>query len=247
MGEVKCYDSRIGGTLYRKADAPLIHTESNHLFSAQSQYSVKSLSGAEEKSIDSPESVPQLTLVGEKKSNNLSCFLKGEVSVSLEDESFSSYNGVGVKYGGGYGSVEGYFAGKITDDTQGYFLEGKYTTPKIMDTNLSGEVRARSFTNWDKDGGKPTYSANFRGSIGYSTTYDDWSLYARAGVSANVSLHGEGVQTVSPTVICGIGYNVTPDSSIYAEAELSRGYDCQNHKWKSAVQPTLTFGGRVNF
>lgn len=186
-------------------------------------------------------------LIKKPSMQNVSYFLKGEASVSLEDETFSAYNGVGAKYSSQYGNIEGYIAGKGTDDTQGYFLEGKHTTPKILDTNMTGEGRIRTFTNWDKDGGKPSHSVNFRASLGYSENYGDWNLYARAGVSSNVSLHGKGVQTISPTVIGGVGYNISKDQSFYGELEFSRGYDYQKREWKPITQPSVNVGYRYNF
>ncbi len=114
-----------------------------------------------------------------------------------------------------------------------------------MDTNLTGEARTRVFTNWDKDGGEPAHSVNFRGSIGYSTNYEDWNLYVRAGASATASLHGNGLQTIAPTVIGGVGYNITQDFNMYLEADISRGYDCQEQKWKHSTKPTITFGFKI--
>ena len=114
-----------------------------------------------------------------------------------------------------------------------------------MDTNLTGEARARVFTNWDKDGGEPAHSVNFRGSIGYSTNYEDWNLYVRAGASATASLHGDGLQTIAPTVIGGVGYNITQDFNMSLEADISRGYDCQEQKWKHPINPTITFGFKI--
>ncbi len=112
---------------------------------------------------------------------------------------------------------------------------------------MSAEGRIRTFTNWDKESGKPSHSVNFRASLGYSENYEDWNLYARTGVSSNVSLHGKGVQTVSLTVIGGIGYNISEDKSLYVELEFSRGYDYQKRDWKPTTKPSVNVGYRYNF
>ena len=181
------------------------------------------------------------------KKDDLSYYLKSEASVSTEDKSCSGYSGLGMKYLGENGSAEAFLAAKNTETSYGDFFELKYTTNKILDTNCSLEARGRVFTNWNKDGGKPVYSSNFRGTIGWSDKYDDWGFYARTGVSANISMHGKGVQTVSPMGLIGISYDFTPETSGYMELEASKPYDCKEKQWSERVTSSINIGCKTNF
>lgn len=178
---------------------------------------------------------------------NLSYFAKSETSVSMEDNSVSNYSGVGAKYPIGNRSISGFIAGKTTEDTNGCFVEGKYTTKAIPDWDCSQELRLRYFTNWEKDGGKPQHSLNLRGSLGYSEKFNDFSVYFRGGVSTNVSLHGDGIQSVGPMALAGVEYKISDNCAIYGEIETSRAYDIQNSKWKDYVAPSLNLGVNYNF
>ena len=58
-----------------------------------------------------------------------------------------------------------------------------------------------------------------------------FSIYEIAGANAKISLQGDGVQSVTPTSITGLGYKINKQISVYGEFEMAQAYKVPDKKW----------------
>lgn len=169
--------------------------------------------------------------------NKPSFFLKNEASVSLKDGTLGDYLGGGIKYSSSSGTYEGMLAFKANETSKGGFGEFKYTTPKLHDFALESRTRAQFETSGN------TMTTRLAGK--YSKNIGKFNIYEIAGATAKLSLEG-GAQSVTPVSLTGVGYNITPRLSCYAEGELSKSYNLKKHSWGD-FSPSAYLGVKYAF
>lgn len=152
-------------------------------------------------------------------------FVKNETSIPLNSDGMSSNHfDVGVKEATEYGTFEGALAYKINENTEGVFTEFKYTTPSVE--NFALETRTRmQFMN---TGNSMTERVALKSSKKLGKGF---SIYNITGASANISLEGNGLQSVTPVSLTGVGYSFNKNLSAYVEYEGSMPYNTQTKKW----------------
>lgn len=165
---------------------------------------------------------------------NMTTYIKNEASASLTSKSFSDYAGIGMNLSGeNWGGVDAFVAGKATNSSLGGFLEGKYTTPKIADSNWSLESRTRLCTDKPyKADDLSIYMTQRVAGKGNWNLGKGVGIYEIAGVSSKISFQGKGVQSITPTSITGVSYKVSGKTSIYGEVEVTKPYSLAEKGWK---------------
>lgn len=177
----------------------------------------------------------------------LTLFAKDEASKSFTSPSWSNYAGGGLNYSDTFGSVDVFIAGKTTNSGHGSFIEGKYTTPKIANSDWAIELRTRGCEDISYEtGDKSIYMTQRVAAKGSWSLPKNFSIYQIAGVNAKFDLQGNGVQSITPTSITGVGYKVTKNFSVYCEFEMTKGYNFVNNKWDKFGCGGY-IGGKVTF
>ena len=169
-----------------------------------------------------------------------SYFAKNESSISFTDGTIGNYTGVGIKQPFSFGTLVGLAATKFSETSKGGFGEVKYTSPKVLpDTSVENRTRfqfedsANTMTN--------------RVALKYSKSLNDkFSIYEIAGATAKVSLDGDGLKSVTPVSLTGVGYNINHNLSCYAEGEVSKSYNPQSHTWGN-ISPAGYVGIKYTF
>ena len=166
-------------------------------------------------------------------------FAKSETSLSLDDCGIGNYTGLGIKQSRSWGTLEGLTAFKANEKTRELMLEGKYTTPKFGDFALENRTRVMSGNYGD--------TMTERVACKYSKSLGNgFSIYNITGANAKIALNGDGLKSITPVTLTGLGYNVNKQLSTYVEYEGSKGYDTQSHKWGNFVS-NMYFGIKYTF
>lgn len=178
--------------------------------------------------------------------NSTSYFIKNEANYSINSNSFSNYTMLGGKYSG-KGNFEFGLALKENQSSFGGFTEAKYTSPKIGNSNWSAESRTRVMADKPYDGNNTNFSMTQRlAAKGSWNLGKGWSIYEIAGVNSKISLQGDGLQSLTPTSITGIGYNINKKLNVYTEGELSKTYSVQDNSWDK-LSPSVYLGAKYTF
>lgn len=176
-----------------------------------------------------------------EKKGNTSYFIKDEISVPVKGGEISNYTGVGVKYTEpNFGNIEGMAAFKISESKTGGFGEIKYTTPKLVE-NWSIESRTRVCGDYKSDDSLETSLTQRIAAKASWYIGNGLSIYEIAGVNSKISLQGDGIKSITPTSITGLGYK-----NMYCEFGLSKGYNLQTKQW-SKITPEVYLGYKVTF
>lgn len=177
----------------------------------------------------------------------MSYFVKNEASYSFNNKSFGDYTMLGAKRSSRFGNLEIGLAFKATNSSLGGFGEAKYTSPKLGDSNWSIESRTRILadTPFNKDDTNFSLTQRIAGKGSWNLG-KGWNVYEIAGANAKVSLEGKGFQSVTPTSITGIGYNVNKNLNVYAEGEISKSYNIQDDSW-GKFSPAVYLGAKYTF
>ena len=179
--------------------------------------------------------------------DNTDLYVKNESSYDPMSENYSNYTFLGVKISGKYGSSDLGGAVKFTDSSSGGFVEYKYTTPKFVGSKLAFESRTRFIA--DKPYGEDDFSKSLTQRLAFKGSWNlgkDFSVYEITGASVKLSLEGKGFQSVTPTSITGVGYNVNKNFHIYGEVEVSRGYSVSKNAWGKTT-PSFYLGVKYTF
>ena len=121
---------------------------------------------------------------------------------------------------------------KETESLFGGFLESKYTSPKILNSNWALESRTRAQAENAYKNDDINYSLTQRiAAKGSWNLGRKWSIYQITGLNTKVSLEGDGVQSLTPVLLGGVGYNVNKNLNIYAEGDLSKSYNLVKKSW----------------
>ena len=169
-----------------------------------------------------------------------SYFAKSESSISFTDGALGNYTGVGIRQPFSFGTLEGMAAAKFSETSKGGFGEIKYTSPKVLpDTSIENRTRFQFETSGN--------TMTNRVALKYSKSLNDkFSIYEIAGATAKVSLDGEGLKSITPVSLTGVGYNINKNLSCYAEGEVSKSYNTQTHTW-GKVSPAAYVGVKYTF
>ena len=179
--------------------------------------------------------------------NNSTYFIKNEAGYSFNNQNFGNYIMLGGKYTSNYGNLEAGLAFKTSLTSVGGFFEGKYTTPKFGKSNLALESRTRMQV--DKAYGKDNADSSLAERLAVKGSWDlgkGLSLYEIAGLNAKISMQGDGLKSLTPMSLTGLGYNVNKKLNIYLEGELSKTYDLKNECW-DRFSPAVYVGAKYTF
>ncbi len=179
--------------------------------------------------------------------SKVSYFAKNEASYSINNNSFSNYTMLGSKYAGQGGNYELGLAFKESQTSYGGFIESKYTSPKLGNSNWAIESRTRVVA--DKPYGDSSISNSLTQRVAGKGSWNlgkGWSLYEIAGLNSNISLQGKGLQSLTPTSITGVGYNINKNWNVYAEGELSKTYSLTDNSWKD-LSSSVYLGTKYTF
>lgn len=145
-------------------------------------------------------------------STSCSYFTGGGINLSRED----------------LGSLDLFVAEKVTNTASGNFIETKYATPG----KYAAEFRTRfCFDETYKEGDSSIYMTQRVAAKGNWNLGKGFSIYEIAGANAKISLQGDGVQSVTPTSITGLGYKINKQISVYGEFEMAQAYKVPDKKW----------------
>lgn len=184
--------------------------------------------------------------MSDNKDNKYSYSLTNEASYGVTSESWSDYTAARIKRTEDSGTTEFGVAYKETDNSRGVFIEGKYTSPKLNETNWSLESRTRIHGDFSKD--EETHSSSLTQRIAAKGSWkldDNLSIYEIAGASTSISLDKGSVKTLTPLSLTGISYNYK-NGSIYLEGEVSKSYKVPTKNWNN-VSLAVYAGIKISF
>lgn len=177
-----------------------------------------------------------------EKQEKLSFFIKDEATIPLDNGNFANYTGVVGKIPTDVGNLEIMPAVSVSESKVGGFLEGKFTTSKIKGTPIAFESRTRIVG--DKPFGKSSFNTALTQRVAAKANVNlgkGWSVYEIAGASANISFNGDGVKSITPTSITGVGYK-----NVYCELGLSKSYSPRTNTWGKTT-PEVYVGFKIPF
>lgn len=175
--------------------------------------------------------------------NDISFYIKNETGIPLNNGSPNNYTGFGTKINSKVGSFEIMPAVKFSDKAKSGFAEFRYTTPKISNSNFSFESRARYIVDVSNNNVNHSFTERIAGK--YSANFGKFNIYEVAGSSLKITPE-KGLNSIIPTFISGVGYNLKKNLSSYVEMEVTKPYNNIDKSWQKPNFGAY-FGLKVSF
>ena len=152
-------------------------------------------------------------------------FVKNETSLPLDKDGTSgNHCDIGVRQATSIGTFEGAIAYKVNENSEGCFGEFKYTTPSVRNFALESRTRGQFVDTGN--------NMTERLALKYSQNLGKgFSIYNITGASANISFEGEGLKSITPVNLTGLGYSFNKKVGAYLEYEGTKSYNIKTKKW----------------